>query len=341
MMVESFPILIVGSTLPTSLENIYRRAFKKNGFNDVDILSTDEGRPKNRVLNRIFPFIVQQWAAQRLRNQLQSRKGRYCWIIIFKGMEFDLKTLEECKQLTPSSIWVNINPDDPFNIVSRGASNKNILKSLTFYDFYCSWSKSIAEQLQKSGCKSVVYLAFGYDEELHLVSDQPNVRIPEFISFIGTWDQDRETLLSKLVGFNLKIQGGHWQRAKRDFPFKDNVCSRVVFGMDLSRIVSSAAISLNPMRAQNRGSHNMRTFEIPASGGLMLTYRSKEQQLFFPENEACYMYGDASELRKKIEYILANKDEAESVRKQGKKLVKEHTYTNRVKYLLEVVSSMS
>ena len=42
-------------------------------------------------------------------------------------------------------------------------------------------------------------------------------------------------------------------------------------------------------------------------GGLLLTSRTAEQQVFFPENEACYMYSDIAELKNKIEYILANK----------------------------------
>ena len=61
----------------------------------------------------------------------------------------------------------------------------------------------------------------------------------------------------------------------------------------------------------------MRTFEIPAMGGLMLTSRTAEQQEFFPENEACYMYADVAELKEKIEYILANKQEADRVRSSG------------------------
>ena len=37
------------------------------------------------------------------------------------------------------------------------------------------------------------------------------------------------------------------------------------------------AIALNILRDPNLSSHNMKTFEIPAFNGLMLTTRSKEQ----------------------------------------------------------------
>ena len=99
--------------------------------------------------------------------------------------------------------------------------------------------------------------------------------------------------------------------------------------------MASSTVCLNPMRAQNKGAHNMRTFEIPAMGGLMLTSRSEEQQAFFPENEACYMYGDIEDLKKKIEYIIRNKQEDKQVRARGMELVAEHSYNNRVLLLLK------
>jgi spore maturation protein CgeB len=47
------------------------------------------------------------------------------------------------------------------------------------------------------------------------------------------------------------------------------------------------------------------------------------------------MYGDIEELKKKIEYIIRNKQEAKQVRARGMELVAEHRYTNRVRYLLK------
>jgi spore maturation protein CgeB len=70
-------------------------------------------------------------------------------------------------------------------------------------------------------------------------------------------------------------------------------------------------------------------------GGLMLTSRTAEQQEFFPENEACYMYADVAELKDKVEYILANKQEADRVRARGMERVREHSYTNRARFILQ------
>ena len=83
----------------------------------------------------------------------------------------------------------------------------------------------------------------------------------------------------------------------------------------------------------------MRTFEIPAMSGLMLTTRSDEQNYFFPEGEACYMYEDISELKEKILYIINNPLEANNIRRQGHTLVQNHTYINRAQCLFEIIGN--
>jgi len=163
------------------------------------------------------------------------------------------------------------------------------------------------------------------------------------ISFVGSWDKARESLLAQLTGISVevKIYGNGWRRAARSFPYRSSISHGSIFGQELAAIIASSDICPNPLRDQNKGSHNMRTFEIPAMGGLMLTTRTSEQHTFFPENEACYMYTDIVELKKKIEYILANKEEADQVRARGIELINGHSYTNRARYLLKELEEMA
>ena len=333
----SFPILLVGVAQRTSLEQMYLRAFQANGCREVDLLDVEANRPawsRNRVVNRFLPGIGHAWASQRLLTHLRGCNDRYRWIIVFKGMQFSRHVLEECRSLAPTALWINVNPDDPYNLASRAASNSNIIESLSFFDAYCIWSHPIADRLRADGCNKVIYLPFGYDTTYHVPHEPPHRAVPACISFIGSWDKEREAVLARLAGHNVSIHGNSWERAAHAFPLSSGLSYRDVFGPEMAAINGSSAICLNLLRPQNRGSHNMRTFEIPAMGGLMLTSRTAEQQEFFPENEACYMYADVAELKKKIEYILANEQEAEHVRARGMELVREHSLTNRAQFIL-------
>ena len=88
------------------------------------------------------------------------------------------------------------------------------------------------------------------------------------------------------------------------------------------------------LRKQNFGSHNMKTFEIPAMNGLLLTRRNTEQNTLFEENVFCYMYKDYKELRKKIKDILTDSAKANIIRKAAHNKVRQFSYENRLKFLL-------
>jgi len=334
----SLPILLVGLAWRTSLEQMYLRAFRANGCRKVDLLDVEASQPvwsRNRVVNRFLPGVGHAWVSQRLLTHLRGCHNRYRWIVVFKGMQFSRHVLEECRRLAPTALWININPDDPYNLASRAASNSNVTESLSFFDAYCTWSRSIEDRLRADGCHKVIYLPFGYDTAYHVPHGPTHKATPARISFIGSWDREREAVLARLAKYNVSIHGNSWERVARTFPLSSGLAYRDVFGREMAAINGSSAISLNLLRPQNRGSHNMRTFEIPAMGGLMLTSRTMEQQEFFPEDEACYMYADVAELEEKIEYILANKRKADRVRARGMELVREHSYANRARFILK------
>ena len=333
----SFPILIVGMAQRTSLELMYLRAFQANGFREVDLLDVEANCPdwsRSRLVNRFLPQVGHNWASQRLLTHLRGCKNRYRWIIIFKGMQFSRQILEECRRLAPDALWININPDDPYNLLSRAASNSNVIESLTFFDAYCIWSQLIADRLRIDGCNKVIYLPFGYDATYHVTHKLQHQVSVARISFIGSWDKEREAILAQLSGCDFCIYGNGWNRAAYHFPLRASLAYRDVFGVEMATLIASSDICLNLLRPQNRGSQNMRTFELPAMGGLMLTSRTAEQQEFFPENDSCYMYADDAEMKAKIEYILANKREADQVRARGLERASQHSYTNRARFLL-------
>lgn len=335
-------ILLVGSGMRTSLENMYLRAFARNGFTGVHLFDLDPLVPsffRRRFVNRLTLPLQHAKISQLFIAHLEKNRRAYDCIIVFKGMQFSRVVLGKGKEIAGRAQWININPDDPFNIASPGASNQNVLEAMSFYDLYCIWSISLAEKLSESGAKRVMYLPFGYDEEFH---QPPSLKepSPDLVSFVGSWDPEREYILSRLVHCNLVVYGNGWRHVRTISPLRQHIAFRDIFGGELAQVIGGSALSLNLLRPQNTGSHNMRAFEIPAMGGLMLTNRTVEQQKFFPENEACYMYGDMEELKEKIEYILTHPHEADQVRARGLELVHAHSYTGRVRQLMQELEGL-
>jgi spore maturation protein CgeB len=335
-------ILVVGSGFVGSLEQIYVRAFRSLPDVAVSVFDLDAHRIRSRrlLLNRVinnrvtFPLHGLRQEAALVRHLVTCR-GAYDLIVLFKGMEFRAKTLHRLRGTQPGAVWVNINPDDPFNDSSVASTNANVVASAPFFDAYFIWSHRVAERLRVAGCGNVHYLPFGYDPLLHSPALFSTPPLQDLVTFVGAWDPEREAILNNLGGINLKVYGTGWTRVSARSHLRDKITPVAVFGEELARIVARSSISLNLLRTQNAGSHNMRTFEIPAMGGLMLTTRSREQHDFFPEGEGCFMFGTPADLGASIRHILERPEAAARVRLAGSRMALQHSYSSRAAAVLK------
>ncbi len=322
-------ILIIGSNEKFTLELMYLRAFKSLNH-DVKFLHT-QNIIKNLfflLLEKVFPNIVYFLLRKKMTNFFTKNKFKFDLIIVFKGIFINKKTLVFCKNLTKNSVWINIFPDDPWNFNSGNISNKNVLDCVGCYDYYCLWSKKIINTMRSLKLSTkIIYLPFAYDPKLHKRKINNNFKYD--ISFIGTFDHLRLKTILAIKKLKLIVAGSNWPFTNQ-FKLID-----VVLGEKYSDIVAKSRVSLNILRPQNLTSHNMKTFELPAMNGLMLTRRSKEQNFFFPENKACLMYKDEKEIIKKVQFVIDNPKKALKIKKFGYKTSLKHTYKARSLYLLK------
>ena len=95
-----------------------------------------------------------------------------------------------------------------------------------------------------------------------------------------------------------------------------------------------AAVSLNLLNAENLGGPNMRSFEIPGSGGVMLARYSPEQDAYFPEGEAALYYRSPQEIDDQIELLLRDGDLRQRLRRNAARLAAAETYDRRAAVVL-------
>tara|TARA_Y100000294_G_scaffold116688_1_gene108283 strand:- start:114 stop:1127 length:1014 start_codon:yes stop_codon:yes gene_type:complete len=329
-------ILIIGSKEYFTLENMYFRAFKTLG-NKVDFFHTYNIRKKliESFFWKFFRFIFFYFYQEKLLNFLINNKKKYDLIIVFKGIFMNKKKLIRCKNFTKNTIWINIFSDDPFNInYFSDISNKDVIKTIKYYDYFLIWSKRIVNKLKKKNSKKkIIYLPFGYDEFIH--KKNRILKTPKYdLSFIGTADDFRISLLKKIKKYKIIVAGDGWNRIT--MPSNIFTCPKAN-AKQCSKIIQNSKISLNILRKQNYGSHNMKTFEIVSMNGLMLTNRSKEQNYFFPENRSCFMYGSQNEMLKKIDFLVNNYNKMLKIIRKGNQLSRAHSYRNRAKYILNEI----
>ena len=262
-------------------------------------------------------------------------------IFIIKGSFISPETLKEIKNRISVSLFC-FNPDNPFNL-NKGASNENIRKCIPLYDCYFIWGKFLIPQLLKAGAKRAEYLPFAYDPELHYpvsVNEEEKKIFGNDIAFIGSYDKEREEFLLNLIDYALAIWGNGWNKLPIFSPLRKKWKGRDAIGEDFSKVCSASKIILNHIRAQNGNAHNMKTFEIPACGGFMLTNRTKEQCGFFEEGKEICCFETPDELKNKIKQFLNNYETRKNISKNAYDKVQKHSYNVRIKEILNRCSTV-
>jgi spore maturation protein CgeB len=89
-------------------------------------------------------------------------------------------------------------------------------------------------------------------------------------------------------------------------------------------------VSLNVVDDYNIPGHNMRTWEIPAAGGVMLSTFTPEQAEFFPEGEAAFYYRSPEEMDAIVSRLKADESLVRRVREAAAQIARANLYEHRV-----------
>jgi spore maturation protein CgeB len=213
-----------------------------------------------------------------------------------------------------------------------------LIEVLRQYSIVFMWERSLVERLQGDGV-AAKYLPFAVDPELfhpqnvaeglycdacHSVHD---------VAFVATYTRARCSEIATVRKPPVAIWGNNWPRQWRTLSGAHRA-HPAVWGEVVSGIYARAAVSLNVLNAENLGGPNMRTFEIPGSGGVMLARYSKAQDEFFPENEAAVYYRSPEELEGKIAELLLDRGLRDRIRTNAARLASQQTYDLRAAEVL-------
>ena len=161
------------------------------------------------------------------------------------------------------------------------------------------------------------------------------------VSFIGTWDPDREWWLTELIthmpNLNLAIWGNRWtEHLPPTSPLRKHLRGKAIYTTKMLKAFACCKITLNFIRQQNMTSHNMRTFEALASNVFMLTQRTNEQTTApFIEGENIECFATPDELMKKIAFYLDHDTIRKSIANKGQQLAQQFTLRKQLQTLMQ------
>lgn len=304
MILKNAKILLVGD-YPTPVYSgtlgSFKRAFEVLNYTPLEFYFNINSKYLRfaKYLNKALKLLVLN-NQKRLLNFIKQNNITH--VLVFKGSYLLPNTIEEIK--SKGVVIVNFNPDNPFNTV-RASSNFIIREGIKNYHYYFSWSKEICNTINKSNnTDKAIYLPFAVDKSL--IDFQPDFNSPNYtyqLALGANADKERINQIQELLKIDASLSellfvfGSGWHKLK-------NVRSNEIFGRDYFKTIAQSKINLNFLRAQNKGAHNLRTFEIPACGGFMLhEYSEEAMELFKPDEHVVY-FSSMEECVDKIKFYL-------------------------------------
>lgn len=337
-------ILIVGQFKIWALENHYTRYLKEYAevetFPAEDIFD-DYYQPSllNKVKVKLGSKAIYQKISKELLAKIESCRPDIVWV--FKGMRIWPETILAIKKMGVKI--VNYNPDHPFEYHSKGSGNENVRNSVGYYDLHFTYSRNIQERIISEYQLRTEFLPFGFEMSEIIFDEIQNGAEINAICFIGNPDKTRIEYLTALAeeGLEVHVYGNFWDKAMPKMP---NIkIGGPIHDLEFWQKMHNYRVQLNVFRPHNFGSHNMRTFEIPAAGSIMLGPTSREHNEFFKDKEEVFLYASKKEMVAKAKEILNMPDTAASVignNARQRSLISGYSYKDRAKQVYEIFNTL-
>jgi hypothetical protein len=259
-------------------------------------------------------------------------------VLAFKAAYMRPETVAETRARAGVPV-LNYYPDNPYCGVPldprrTSAQRRDLLDVLRCYDRVYAWERGLVQRLQTDGV-AARYVPFGVDAELFRPRRPRRCRRCRRVHdvvFVGAHRPKRARHLECIRRHRVGLWGKGWHG--RPSGGRHPVHRERAFGAACAAIYSGAAVSLNILDDLNMPGHNMRTFEIPASGGVMLATFTEEQARFFPEGRAAWYYRDPGELDDLLDRLLADRRLRERTRQEALRLARRHDYARRASAIL-------
>jgi hypothetical protein len=220
----------------------------------------------------------------------------------------------------------------PWNPRKSSAQRRDLVAALREYTRVWIWDRGMAARLEADGVRSA-YLPFGVDPEVFRplrAADCDHCKRRHDVVFIGQHSDKRQAHLAA-VRRPVAIWGSRWARAESVIADRHHIHQEGRFGEACARAYATASVSLNIVDDLNMPGHNMRTFEIPASGGLMLATYTREQAEMFPPGEAALYYDRPEDIDRILDDVLRDPARLERMRQTALALSSRHHYRERAR----------
>lgn len=331
-------LLVTPDSYPGSLAACYYRAFSRRGL-EAHLHLLFGGNRNNLLLRAISRFGLSRQALLRKEAETLGRVVEHFQPDLILFTNFNEEVLLKRFKEQNSALLFCLYSDGP--LVAPGLHHSSFGLVTQHYDCIFTFARTHLPIFYLSGARRVEVLPLAHDPEIHhpvALSDGEYHYYESPVGYVGTYQLEfYEYWFKALVPFGLKIWGNQWNHLPLSSPLRG--CWKG-YAPSLAKVCGGSSIMFNFIRADHGCAHSMKTFEIPACRGFVITNRTDEQLEFFEEDECAVYFSTVEELIDKVKFYLERRALRLKILEAAWKRVQEYTYLHRIEKILEVYQEL-
>jgi hypothetical protein len=312
-----------------------KRIFEGYGFNVLEFDIRPYKDQKNRLLRAIGGRFHFGPAVSRMNRDIiwLSEQHNIDAIFVDKGTWVYPGTLRKLKNNTNAGGVIHFTPDPQF-LSNR---SRHFFKSIPYYDLLVT-TKSYEMELYKKVVKTeLLFIHQGYGERIRVAE----VDLPEKthdVVFIGHFEPhygEHIRCASQVADVAVWGSGWHKQSSLGNIG-NARFMGDGIYGEEYGITLGASKIALGLLSKSALDRNTTRSFEIPASGALLLAERTDEHSQLYQEGKEAAFFSSPEEMCEKIMFYLSNNSRRDSVSAAGRQRCISSGYSSKTQFRLVI-----
>lgn len=206
------------------------------------------------------------------------------------------------------------------------------------FNWVSTTDQEAVAKYHRDGYGNVIKTQWGFNPDIYHLKETP---YKYDVTFIGQVHSNRKAVIKKLEksGIEITCFGAGWPNGRIEQDEMVTVFNQSKINLNLS---NSSTNKWFRFWKKDRDQIKGRNFEVPGSGGFLLTGTADNLEDYFVPDKEIGMFSAEIELPERIKYFLENDAERESIKEAGyKRCLSEHSYSARFEKIFNTIFSNS
>jgi spore maturation protein CgeB len=242
-------------------------------------------------------------------------------VVLFRRpLEFSTNMIRKIRA-AHSAVYASFNNDDPFSDAYRDVRWRNLRQTIPEFDVHFAFRARNIDQYRLAGARKVALWEPFFTPWIHFPPTMQTEAVDDFhllFAMHAEPDERREALQALLAeGIHVKVHSWNWAAVFGEADAKAIGVKPPIWEGEYVEAINKAAATLCFFSKQNNDELTSRVFEIPASRGLLLSWRTPRLEALYKDREEAFFFSNTGELMSIVQQLALDPKRVEEVKQRG------------------------